>query len=357
MSKLKDFIFKDVSNRNELKKTAVATRVCCLLMIVYLLIFLVAAYIDGSTSGALILGLIIAGYVFTLSMTYGSNSQMAGAIMNVVMIVGITADVIWFGWNSGIQHFLFSLVLYNILFIRMSIMSQFFIAAGICIVRLALYFYCRFNMPIYEFGQTMDIYIQVFSTIFVFANILSFGIIYAIDNQDTENKLMKYNRELEKIASTDPLTKLWNRFKMLEHIKHFFVKYKDEMCDVCIADIDFFKKINDTYGHEAGDEVLRKVSELLSSEMKGYGAVARWGGEEFLIFFEHINGDEAYSKLEDVRSKLSKLMVSFDGNDISVTLTFGLVEYDYDITIDQNIKIADDRLYQGKQSGRNKIVY
>jgi len=357
MNKLASFILKDVSNKNELKKTAVATRVCCLLMIAYLLIFLIYACIDGGRSGALILGLIIAGYIFTLIMTYGSNSQMAGAILNVVTIVGITADVIWFGWNSGIQHFLFSLVLYNILFIRMGIMSQIFIAIGICIVRLALYFYCRLNMPIYTFSNAVDVQIQIVSTIFVFINILAFGIIYAIDNQDTENKLMKYNKELEKIASTDPLTQLWNRFKLLEHIKVFFEKNKDEMCDVCIGDIDFFKKINDTYGHEAGDEVLKRVSELLMKEMKGYGALARWGGEEFLFFFEHINGDEAYDMLENLRAKINKMVIPFDGNDIKVTMTFGLVEYDYDIGIDQNIKVADDRLYKGKQSGRNKIVY
>lgn len=357
MNKLAGFILKDVSNRNELKKTAVATRVCCLLMIAYLSTFIIVASVGGGISGALILGLIIVGYIFSLSMTYGSNSQMAGAIMNVVTIVGITADVIWFGWNSGIQHFLFSLVLYNILFIRMSIMSQIFTATGICIVRLALYFYCRFNTPIYMFDDILGVHIQICSTIFVFINILSFGIIYAIDNQDTENKLMKYNKELEKIASTDPLTKLWNRFKMLEHTNHFFDKNKNEMCDVCIGDIDFFKKINDTYGHEAGDEVLVQVSDLLMKEMKGFGAVARWGGEEFLFFFEHINGDEAYDKLEDIRSKINKLEIPFDGKNINVTMTFGLVEYDYSMSIDQNIKIADDRLYNGKQNGRNKIVY
>ena len=91
--------------------------------------------------------------------------------------------------------------------------------------------------------------------------------------------------------------------------------------------------------------------------MLNQGAVARWGGEEFLLFFDGLNGDEALMKLSDIRSKIKKMVVPYNDNEIKFTMTFGLVEYDKELSFDQNIKVADDRLYLGKQGGRDQIVY
>ncbi len=356
MKTIASILFKDIIDKNELKKTAVATRCCCGLMIIYAVVFAILSGIDGSIHGSIVVCSLIVGYLIALYMTYGKKIQNACRAVDIVTLIGIPITVLWFGWNSGIQHFLFALVLFNILFVRMSIKTQLLGVIGVCAIRLSLYFHCKYYVPMYQFSPTMSVIIQVISTVFVFAFITVCGINYALENQNTENTIRKYNVELQKIASTDPLTQLWNRHKMIEHVTEYLSE-TDEFCSLCLCDIDFFKKINDTYGHEAGDKVLVALSGLFMDEMRKQGVVARWGGEEFLLGFQNVNGDDALVSLSNLRTKVKKLVVPYEGQDIQFTMTFGLVEYDRTLTLDENIKIADERLYRGKQNGRDQIVY
>lgn len=355
MKGLFGLLLRDIRDKNELKKTAVATRCCCLLMIIYSVIFSITSFMAGSVHGIVVISLILLGHIVAFALTYGNNIQRACVLVDVILLIGISTTVIWFGWNSGIQHFLFALVLYNILFVRLSVVTQMLGATLICAVRLSLYFYCRNNNPLFEFSPGYTVFIQVVTTIFVFLVIVSCGVNYAIENQNTENALMKYNKELKKIASTDPLTKLWNRYRMFEYINDWLKG--EAFCSICLCDIDFFKKINDTYGHEAGDKVLVSLAKVFTEQMRGRGAVARWGGEEFLLFWNNLNGDDALMALSEIRTKIKNMVVPYDGTDIKITMTFGLVEYDRTNSLDENIKIADERLYQGKENGRNQIVY
>ena len=175
-----------------------------------------------------------------------------------------------------------------------------------------------------------------------------------------ESRLQEYNKELRHVASTDPLTKVWNRFRMLEHVDKCVKRYrKGEMqfMSLAIGDIDYFKRVNDTYGHECGDEVLRSLAHLFDEQTRGIGAVARWGGEEFLFLFENMNGDEAWTVLSSIQTKVNRLDILYEGEVHHVTMTFGLAEFDFTRSLDDNIKQADDMLYQGKARGRNRIIY
>ena len=356
MTTLMRLLLKDTVDKNELNKTAVATRCCCSLLMLYSIIFAIIAFAQGTNGGMLIIICMVVGYIIALYMTYGKSIQRSCIIGNITTLVGISATVIWFGWNSGIQHFLFGLVLFNILFARIGIVAQMISAAGVCAIRLALYFYCKFNQPIFLLSDNVSAAVQVCSTVFVFLIIIACGVNYAIDNQNTENKILKYNKELQMIASTDPLTKLWNRYRMFEFVSDYLAD-KSRFCSICLCDIDFFKKINDTYGHEAGDKVLVTLAGIFKEEMYAQGAVARWGGEEFLLFFEDVNGDDALMRLSEIRQKIKNMTVKYNDIEIKITMTFGLVEYDKELTLDGNIKIADDRLYKGKNAGRDQIVY
>ena len=126
---------------------------------------------------------------------------------------------------------------------------------------------------------------------------------------------------------------------------------------IAIADIDFFKKINDTYGHDAGDKVLKAVAGLFMDKMKTYGRVCRWGGEEFLFVFYGRNGDAAYDALQEIYDEIHRLTVSYENEEIRITMTFGLEEYDQNDGMETAIRRADEKLYQGKETGRDKIVY
>ncbi|MCR5417505.1 MAG: diguanylate cyclase [Lachnospiraceae bacterium] len=165
--------------------------------------------------------------------------------------------------------------------------------------------------------------------------------------------------ELELKITTDPLTGLLNRRacnaklqKILDHCN------KDETAraTVCIGDIDFFKRVNDTYGHECGDIVLKKVSEILKKEMNGEGIVARWGGEEFLVVFP-MHVDDVIPKLNEILWKIRSFKFNYDGYDpFNVTMTFGVNGRVWDMSMDEVIKEADRCLYDGKETGRNRIV-
>lgn len=356
MNKLIEFFNKDINDKNELKKTVVATRQVCLLMILYMILFFAASIIAGSYRSTGLFLLMIFGNIIAMHMTYGRDIQKACIAVDVIAVLSVVSTVVRFGWDSGIQHFLFALVVYNILFVRISARAQIVGACLICMLRLALYFYCRFFDAKFTFSDTMAMFVQIISTIFVFMVIIVCAINYAIENQNTENAIRKYNKDLERLASTDPLTKLWNRHKMLEYINEYLKEHR-EFCSVSICDIDHFKYINDTYGHEGGDKVLVAIAELFQRQMTDVGAVARWGGEEFLIFFEGMNGDDAKIKLYDMHVKLKDMIIPYYGADLKVTMTYGLVEFNKSLSIDDNIKIADDRLYYGKEHGRDQIVY
>ena len=175
-----------------------------------------------------------------------------------------------------------------------------------------------------------------------------------------QKKRLVIRKKLQKIASVDALTGLWNRRSMWEYIRA--VEYDYEIgnagfVSIAIADIDFFKRINDTYGHDAGDEVLKAVAELFMDKMKTYGRVCRWGGEEFLFVFYGRNGDAAYDALQEIYDEIHRLTVSYENEEIRITVTFGLEEYDKNDGMEMAIRRADEKLYQGKETGRDKIVY
>ncbi|MBP5152518.1 MAG: GGDEF domain-containing protein [Lachnospiraceae bacterium] len=122
-----------------------------------------------------------------------------------------------------------------------------------------------------------------------------------------------------------------------------------------IADIDFFKKVNDTYGHNAGDDVLRAVAGILKENMVGKGFAARWGGEEFMLVFDRLSSKQAVPVLEKALDDIRANTVETEGFEIKVTMTFGISDGSQG-PIEDIVSVADEKLYYGKQNGRNRIV-
>ncbi len=160
---------------------------------------------------------------------------------------------------------------------------------------------------------------------------------------------------LRRLIERDVLTGLFNRRsaeKKIDDIEDSGVKY----C-VAIGDIDHFKNFNDTFGHECGDVVLREVAHLLNDGMnKHEGFVARWGGEEFLLVFANTGIDDAYDALMIIRQALHDKEVEYNGQIHKVTMTFGAAEKIPGVAINHLIRAADDKLYEGKQGGRDKVI-
>ena len=359
MKKFGEFVFQDVSDANETKKVALIIRIKSLIMGVYFLMQTILFVADGLYPMAFFGVLFLMGHVVAFGATYTYKTKKVVVYVQLLSISWILLFVVMLGWDCGAQHFLFVLLVFTLLTSFRNTIPKLIFAAAICGTRIGLYIYCRNYLPYYSSDIYDSVAFQILNTTFVFVAITFIIIMFSQNSIEMEKKLVDYNARIRKMASTDPLTQLFNRRFALEHIDQLSkqINSQVDMFNIAIGDIDFFKKVNDTYGHEAGDEVRRKVAEVLGSFMKKRGIVARWGGEEFLLVFEGINGDEAAAALEELRSAISKLKILYEDHVITVTMTFGVEEYDFRAGIDKVIYEADKKLYMGKMAGRNRVVF
>ena len=159
---------------------------------------------------------------------------------------------------------------------------------------------------------------------------------------------------LQHLASTDPLTGLANRRGGEKHIANEVSRAKRERRPLsCILlDIDWFKRVNDTYGHQAGDQLLRDISALLRRTVRAYDIVVRWGGEEFLLVLPGVDLVTAQMLSERVRVAVE----AFETNGIGpVTISAGAATFETDYDFAMTLRAADQRLYQAKAAGRNRV--
>ena len=161
-------------------------------------------------------------------------------------------------------------------------------------------------------------------------------------------------------ASHDVLTGLLNRRAIMEALYKELSRSFRQQQPLCIAmcDIDFFKKINDNYGHLAGDHVIREVTQRISSELRPYDLVGRYGGEEFLLVFNS-SVQDAFKLLERMRLSIANTPFNYEKEVLKVTISSGVTVYDsFDEEGDKQVLIdqADKALYEAKENGRNRVV-
>lgn len=350
------FVNKDVADENEAKATTVIMRVFILIMLVYFVaqIFLFVTYRNLD----IIIGLILlmACYLGVYILTYKGNTEATLWAVQFLTLVWIIVSVVLMGWDCGIQHFLFVLLALSLVSGYQRILIKVAMAVVYCVVRLSLYFYTLNAIAYYPLTRKEGIDFQIINTVVIFLQITLLIIIFSKEQLAAEHKLVNYNKKIKEMASRDPLTGLRNRRSMIEKMNEVLMGEPIALC-IAIADIDFFKKINDTYGHEAGDEVLKKVAQTLTQFMNGKGYVARWGGEEFLFLFRKFNGDEVFVELDQLRRTIEKMVIPYKEQEICLRMTFGLQEYDSNKPLDTNISAADEKLYYGKMNGRNKVIF
>ena len=169
---------------------------------------------------------------------------------------------------------------------------------------------------------------------------------------------VRMQHSLRDLVQRDSLTGLYNRHYGEIWMKQVKEEARDtgEPFSIAIADIDFFKKFNDCYGHDCGDMVLRKVSELLQTQVGRQGYVSRWGGEEFLIRFKRFTLEESVNFAEEIREKLHRTELRYHNDGFHVTLTIGVAAGDSEKSIESMVKCADCALYEGKRNGRDQVV-
>ena len=165
--------------------------------------------------------------------------------------------------------------------------------------------------------------------------------------------------KIKKQAETDELTELYNRHKMKEILDDMNEMVGDNKSEfyISFADIDNFKNINDTYGHDIGDKVLRSTAKVLKRELGSNNVVSRWGGEEFLILFYDVKGQrEVFQVLDSIRKKISYSNFEYNGVKIKFTVTFGATSSLSHTNVYDMTKKADELMYLGKCQGKNMVL-
>ncbi len=173
------------------------------------------------------------------------------------------------------------------------------------------------------------------------------------------NKLGQELEGIKRAAKTDMLTSLLNRRGFDGAIAHALAKTTHEPLSVIMLDVDHFKKVNDSYGHLIGDNVLKMLSKLIKDHIKGKDIAARFGGEEFILALPQTPLEGAYALAEQIRISLKKmnLKIKDTGKSIGqITISLGIALYKKGESIEDIIKRADDALYHAKNTGRNRTV-
>ena len=221
---------------------------------------------------------------------------------------------------------------------------------------IALYIRYAPIEPVYDVAPVtrlvlvcVSAFAMVFSTIF-------YNTIYIYTAERELGDLEERNQQLSSDAHEDALTNLLNRRGFLPLVQTMMDDHTQDFC-IAFCDLDNFKRVNDTYGHEGGDEVLKHVTNLIRKELPGCD-ICRWGGEEFVILMRGYNMITAKEKMEELRKHIESNPTIFFNKRITITSTIGLEEYKAAFNEPEEIiKVADARMYYGKQHGRNILIF
>ncbi len=176
---------------------------------------------------------------------------------------------------------------------------------------------------------------------------------------EKESAQLRVNMHKEREAALkDALTGLFNRLAYDERMEHEYSRWKRYKAplSILVADVDFFKKINDTFGHKAGDKVLQTIAQTMNESVRETDMVARYGGEEFVVIMPNTTIDNAVAVANKLRTEVEKLKFHYKNDPVSITVSCGVSEFSHEDLSDDVFERADQALYEAKNSGRNRCV-
>lgn len=171
--------------------------------------------------------------------------------------------------------------------------------------------------------------------------------------EKVRKELTNMNKQLTVISETDELTGISNRRCIMSILNQLLFQKQHGAISLIMMDIDHFKNINDTYGHSVGDEVIKKVSEVMANGIRSTDTIGRIGGEEFLIILPGSHLEDAFKKADDLRNRIASL--KWPNEDMHITISGGVYCKGKNETLDSILEQVDSRLYASKNNGRNQI--
>lgn len=288
---------------------------------------------------------------FILQRGYKKTSQILGTFEVILHAIIAT---IFLGWYSGFHYYIVCIICFSFFTPHWKTSAQIMANCTAFFIYFGLSLYTQNVTPVISCS---DIHLNIFNFLNMTATIV-FLAFYAFLYKKLENeynkKLQADNKKLSIMAITDPLTSLFNRRGIVYAANELVVSADEYILALC--DIDDFKIFNERYGHECGDYVLKGVAEVVAASANGYGTVGRWGGEEFLIILNQCNSIIGKRLIEEIQKKIETSIFYYDGQKLSVTMTFGYTISSQEENLSIAVKRADRALRTGKTVGKNCTV-
>lgn len=281
------------------------------------------------------------------------RNRPAVVLVWLEVLIHSVAGSLALGWDSGYHYFL-------MLFIPALVLGTprrkaQLGTATVILLYAGLYALCQTVGPMSALTPLQSYITMWINIALVFAMFYSVADFY-------RRQVLAAERRLMEMATIDPLTGLANRaqFHLRAHAAlnpgHAAAKAAARPMALVLADVDYFKRINDEYGHDAGDKVLVRLAELMKSELAESDVLARWGGEEFLALLPLRDGVSAADVAERVRQAVASVQIDVDGRLLNVTMSFGVAQVDALQDLQQATRRADEALYASKRAGRNRVT-
>ena len=316
-----------------------------ILHIFYLVLFIIAktyilVYVDAA---------VIAIYLAFFALIKMKKYYLYALICGNEFFAFVSVTTIMLGFNAGFHFYLIALCVVSFFTSYFSkskdVRGSIFWVFLSLVIYLVLYFVTEFNKPYYVIDKWLEITLFTTHAIVVFSFICTYLMVFIKYALSLENKIINESR-------TDELTQINNRYALYDYFDQ--VEDKSTMV-LALFDIDDFKNINDKYGHVTGDFILKRVAEMANNGIED-AFVCRYGGEEFVIVFNLDGKQTAFEKLEAFRKSIEQETFEYDGVVHNITITIGAANFVKDMTLEKWVNIADEKMYSGKKSGKNKTV-
>lgn len=295
---------------------------------------------------------------------YGYETELIKTfyITYVEIIIHSFVAAIFVGWRFGFSQYTIGLIpfgYYMCVTLIEDSKKKYLVPTLLGLTAFFSFVGCRmismFTGSIYQLNVSpaLELAIYIFNSICNFGFLFLVTLVFIMDMQAATNLLRNQNVALDNMASIDPLTGLYNRRSMQD----FFdaaMRTEENFC-LIMCDIDNFKKVNDTYGHDFGDVVLKEISQIIRTHVAGHGFVCRWGGEEILIMTK-VPLDLTCNIAENIRSSVEEHLFVWNETAIHCSLTLGVAAHRIGNVVEDTITHADRRLYYGKKNGKNRVV-
>jgi diguanylate cyclase (GGDEF)-like protein len=299
---------------------------------------------------------ILAACIPFLLKASGSQVLAREIFFSSLMVVVLWVSYLTGGLYSPVLHWL---IVLPILATLIGGMQDGLIWSGISMIGVAGMFYLElFQVPLGPNPIVEKWIFESASIMGLVATIVTFCLLFERTNRRALDKLNQALRLIEGFATRDELTGIYNRRHMLQAIeeaKNRAERHALAFC-LCMIDVDHFKAVNDTFGHIAGDQILKRLAATIQGEIRKNDCFGRYGGEEFLLLLEGANADAAVAHAERVRRRIEATRFPEIHSDHKITVSIGIAEYHPSEDIQETLNRADMALYAAKREGRNRVA-